>query len=85
MSAITPVNNLMHISARGVHALAPVFDLFIRLWAAFIFFNSGLTKIASWNTTIMLFTDEYSVPFFSPQTAAVMATGGELILPVAVF
>jgi putative oxidoreductase len=31
---------------------------------------------------LALFTDEYKVPFLPPALAAVMGTGGELVLPV---
>ncbi len=56
--------------------------LAIRLWLAKFFFFSGLTKIASWTTTIALFTDEYHVPILPPQVAALMSTTAELGLPV---
>jgi len=58
------------------------FDLVVRLYLLKIFFQSGLTKIQSWQSTLDLFAYEYSVPLLSPQVAAIMATGGELILPV---
>jgi putative oxidoreductase len=59
-----------------------VVDLIVRLWVAAVFFKSALTKIASWDTTILLFTDEYHVPFLLPETAALLGTGAELVLPV---
>ena len=40
------------------------------------------TKIRDWETTLALFQDEYKVPLLSPGVAAVMGTGGELVLPV---
>ena len=62
--------------------LAPVGDLLARIWVAKIFFMAGLTKIATWDSTLMLFTHEYHVPFLPPEWAAVIGTGAELILPV---
>ena len=62
--------------------LAPVSDLLVRLWVANVFFKSGLTKFQSWDTTVLLFTYEYQVPFLSPATAALLGTAAELILPV---
>lgn len=56
--------------------------LIVRLWLAKFFFFSGLTKLASWTTTIALFTDEYKVPVLPPELAAPMATAAELSLPV---
>ncbi|MBP2157683.1 MULTISPECIES: DoxX family protein [Asticcacaulis] len=53
-----------------------------RLWLAKFFFFSGLTKLASWTTTIALFSDEYKVPVLPPEIAALMATAAELSLPV---
>ena len=51
-------------------------------WIAKVFFISGLVKIKSWDSTIMLFKDEYNVPLISPEFAAYMATAAELSLPV---
>lgn len=62
--------------------LVPVADLVLKVWVANVFFKSGLTKICSLDTTIMLFSYEYSVPFLSPTLAAYLSTGAELILPV---
>ena len=58
------------------------FDLMVRLYLLKIFFQSGLTKIQSWQSTIDLFAYEYTVPLLPPEIAAYMATAGELILPV---
>jgi putative oxidoreductase len=67
---------------KSLDILAPVGDLLARLWIAKIFFLSGLTKIASWQTTVMLFTNAYHVPLLPPVAAAYLGTGFELILPV---
>jgi putative oxidoreductase len=47
-----------------------------------VFFQSGLTKIQSWDTTVLLFTHEYHVPLLSPELAAVLGTATELVAPV---
>ncbi len=60
------------------------FDLVVRLYLLKVFFQSGLTKIQSWQSTIDLFAYEYSVPFLAPELAAQMATAGELALPVLI-
>jgi len=57
-------------------------DLVLKLWVANVFFKSGLTKIESFDTTLMLFEDEYAVPLLSPVFAAYSATLAELVLPV---
>ena len=62
--------------------LAPLSNLAIRLWVANVFFKSGLTKIGTWDSTLYLFENEYSVPFLSPEFAATLAAGIELGFPV---
>lgn len=59
-----------------------LFQLLFRICAGGVFWYSGQTKIASWQTTIVLFRDEYRVPLLSPQLAATLATSVELICPV---
>jgi putative oxidoreductase len=66
----------------GFDFLAPVADLAVRLWVATAFFKSGLVKIQSWESTLALFTYEYSVPVLSPETAAYLGTFTELVFPV---
>lgn len=65
-----------------LNALQPLAALLARLYLAKVFFYSGLTKIRDWEITVLLFTEEYQVPLLSPEFAAVMGTGGELVLPV---
>ena len=55
--------------------------LLFRLAIAGVFGRAGLTKIASWETTVQLFTDEYKVPVFPPEIAAMLATTFELGCP----
>jgi putative oxidoreductase len=62
--------------------LTPVFDLAIRGYLCWVFFRSGLAKIQSWDSTLSLFENEFSVPVFSPETAAWLGTATELSLPV---
>lgn len=71
-----------NLSARYLDALQPVAALAARLYVAHAFFLSGLTKIRDWDTTLALFSDEYQVPLLPPAWAALMGTGGELVLPV---
>ena len=63
---------------KGLDFLSPAVDLAARLWLADVFWKSGLTKIASWQTTQMLFNFEYHVPLLPPDVAAVLATSVEL-------
>jgi putative oxidoreductase len=71
---------------RGLHdrldSLQPAAALLARGYVAEAFFKSGLTKLRDWDITLALFQDEYKVPLLPPNVAAVMGTGGELVLPV---
>jgi putative oxidoreductase len=67
---------------RALNTLQPVAALGARLYVANVFFTSGLTKLRDWNITLALFMDEYKVPFLAHDVAAVLGTGGELVLPV---
>ncbi len=63
------------------HLQAPAL-LAARIYVGMVFFRSGLTKIADWDTTLALFSDEYHVPFLPTHVAAVAGTFGELFFPV---
>src|SRR2546422_3138763 len=54
----------------------------LRLAIATVFWNSAMTKLANWETTISLFTEEYQVPLLPPEAAAYLATSIELAAPV---
>src|SRR3981189_2987337 len=54
----------------------------LRAAVATVFWNSGTTKLANWDTTIALFVDEYQVPLLPPEVAATMAATIELAAPV---
>ncbi len=81
----TLIDTLTRLWARAVaalEALQPLALLVARAYLAQVFFMSGLTKVQDWETTVALFTHEYRVPLLSPELAAVLGTGGELVLPV---
>ena len=54
----------------------------LRAAVATVFWNSGMTKLASWDTTLALFSDEYKLPLIPPEIAAPMAASIELTTPV---
>lgn len=73
---------LLHAMQRAlIHLQAPA-TLAARIFVGMAFFRSGLTKIADWDTTLALFTDEYHVPFLPTEVAAMAGTFGELFFPV---
>ena len=75
---------LAELAIRGLNALQPAAQLLARWFIAGVFFRSGLTKIADWETTVALFTDEYHVPLLSPHIAAALGTSAELVLPALI-
>jgi putative oxidoreductase len=73
-------------------ALARVLDNFqsltllaTRFYVAWQFWKAGWIKITTWDTTLILFQNEYKVPVLSPQLAAVTGTFGELFFPALLF
>ena len=54
----------------------------LRFAVATVFWNSGMTKLANWDTAVALFTDEYRLPLLPPELAAYMAASIELSMPV---
>ena len=65
-----------------LNLLQPLALLAARIYVAWVFFSSGLTKIRDWETTLFLFEEEYSVPLLNFELAAWLSTVGELVLPV---
>jgi len=59
-----------------------VLALPLRFAVATVFWNSGMTKLADWNATLSLFTDEYQVPLLPPELAANLALAIEVTMPV---
>ena len=82
VQAIALLQKTYLFAQKVLDTLTPAGELAARIWVAQIFFNSGLLKIASWDSTIMLFTYEFNVPILSPYLAAVSGTCMELVLPV---
>ncbi|MDP1687275.1 DoxX family protein [Hydrogenophaga sp.] len=73
---------LWSVVTQALNAAQPLAALAARVYLAQVFFLSGLTKVRDWDTTLLLFTEEYKVPLLSPQLAAISGTAGELVLPV---
>jgi putative oxidoreductase len=59
-----------------------VLALPLRVAVATVFWNSGMTKLADWNATLSLFTDEYQVPLLPPELAANLVLAIEVTTPV---
>ena len=87
-SASAPSTSAFGLVARIVRMLddVPYWLLAIPLRAAVatVFWNSAMAKLANWDTTIALFTDEYALPLLPPEIAAYMAAAIELTTTVSV-
>ncbi len=57
-------------------------QLFFRFGMGLVFWRSAQSKLASWDTTILLFQEEYKVPLLPPEIAAYLATTVELTTPI---
>ena len=53
----------------------------LRVAVATVFWDSAMTHLANWQTTLELFETEYALPFLPPGPAAYMAVAIELITP----
>ena len=79
------INNIAQLYlflTRWVDKSQVVLLVLFRLYIAKIFFLAGLTKIKSWDTTLMLFEYEYVVPVIPFDIAAYLSTFAELAFPV---
>src|SRR5271170_929158 len=54
----------------------------LRFAVATVFWNSGTTKLANWDATLSLFTDDYKLPLLPPEIAAYIGASIELSMPV---
>jgi putative oxidoreductase len=54
----------------------------LRFAVATVFWNSAMSKLANWETTLSLFADEYQLPLIPPEMAACLATSIEISTPV---
>lgn len=81
-SALTAAWRLGERAIALLEKAQPAAQLLARWYVAAVFFRSGLTKIQDWQTTLLLFQEEYHVPLLPPDVAAWLGTGGELLLPV---
>ena len=72
---------ILTVRARAERFPFALLQLMARISIGAVFWNSGLTKIASWQTTIVLFRDEYKVPVLPPEIAATLAATTELTMP----
>lgn len=82
MSLVNAAHGIIKPVTNVLESLTPVCDLGIRLWVAWVFWISGQTKIANWDSTLFLFEDFYQVPLLPSEAAANLGTAVELSMPV---
>jgi putative oxidoreductase len=80
--ALVSICGSMNWLTRLMDWLSPAVLLVIRLYFLDVFFRSGWLKLHPWQSTVALFKYEYKVWLVSPETAAVIGTAAELILPI---
>lgn len=75
------------VAARALLARLPfsVIQLAMRIAIGFVFFNSGLLKLKSFEFAVKLFEQEYKLPFIDPVLGAQLATAVEIAAPVFLF
>ena len=74
------LGRLLIAKLESIPVALPVFVL--RLGVSLVFFRSFLAKVANWDTTIVLFENEYNVPVLPPSLAAILAAALEIVGPV---
>ena len=80
------MKNLIDLFNRFCGGLvAPLANLWARIYIGLIFFRSGRAKLEDFEETIEFFEDDWALPFLSAEPAAFLATAGELILPIMLF
>lgn len=90
MTAVTmpsmPAAGLRQLAQSAIGLLdripADIPQIFFRAGMGLVFWRSAQSKLASWDTTLLLFKEEYRVPLLPPELAASMATAVELSTPI---
>ncbi|SDH56568.1 DoxX family protein [Roseospirillum parvum] len=86
--ALSRLSDRTHALTARAGRLIPhdLLALLARLGLAGIFWRSGQTKVDGdftiTSTTYFLFADEYQVPLIPPESAAILATWAEHVLPI---
>jgi putative oxidoreductase len=57
-------------------------QILLRFGVGLVFWRSAQSKLASWETTLLLFREEYRVPVLPPELTAYLATAVELTAPL---
>jgi len=80
-------SRVLFVAARSRLEALPfsVIQLAMRIAIGFVFFNSGLLKLRSFEFAVKLFEQEYRLPFIDPVLGAQLAMAVEITVPVFLF
>ena len=82
MNLLSKTVRLHMTLGHGLDSLRSLLLLGTRLWVSWQFLASGWLKVTTWDTTLVLFQEEYHVPLLPPVAAAVTGAFGELFFPI---
>lgn len=75
------------VTARALLRRLPMsaIQLALRVAIGFVFFNSGMLKLRSFEFAVKLFEQEYRLPFIDPALATRLALAVEITVPIFLF
>lgn len=82
MNLLSKTVRLHMTLGRGLDCLRSPLLFGTRLWVSWQFLVSGWLKVTTWDSTLVLFQEEYHVPLLPPVAAAVTGAFGELFFPI---
>ena len=82
MRLMQSLDSANRVAAAALAPVHPAFLAALRVYVSWQFLKSGWLKVQDWDTTRVLFEEEYHVPLLSPVVAAALGTAGELVFPV---
>jgi putative oxidoreductase len=82
MHASTIIGHLDAARSRLARFPLSILELGLRVAVGATFFRSGMNKVESFDTAIVLFREEYRLPLLPPEIAAYLGTAVELSAPV---
>jgi putative oxidoreductase len=82
MRFVRSIGQLNSLAKVALRPLQSPFLLVLRVYVSWQFLVSGWLKLQDWDTTLVLFEQEYRVPLLSSGLAAVLGTMGETLFPL---
>jgi putative oxidoreductase len=73
---------LTNFDGKFLSYVRAIAELGLRAFIAWQFLKAGWIKLQDWPSTLALFSEEYQVPLVSPELAAYLGTGGEMLFSV---